>query len=42
MKKGLHPYEFIPNECTVNKEIYIKIMRPLRDAVGGKCLEKWA
>jgi hypothetical protein len=34
--------EFIPEECTLNKKKYVKILCCLRNAERRKCLEKWA
>jgi hypothetical protein len=38
--QGLIQHEFILEGCTVNKEMYIKILHRLRDAVVRKSLEK--
>ncbi|GBM99113.1 hypothetical protein AVEN_60459-1 [Araneus ventricosus] len=35
-------YEFIPEGQTVNKELYLEILKRLGDAVRRKRLEKWA
>ncbi|GBN56533.1 hypothetical protein AVEN_206886-1 [Araneus ventricosus] len=35
-------YEFIPEGQTVNKELYVEILKRLRDAIGRKRPEKWA
>lgn len=40
--KGLIHYEFIPEGQTVNKELYLEILRRLRDAIRRKRPEKWA
>jgi histone-lysine N-methyltransferase SETMAR len=40
--KGLIHYEFIPEGRTVNKELYVEILRRLRDAIRRKRPEKWA
>jgi hypothetical protein len=37
--RGLIYYELIPEECTVNKEMYMKILHCCRDAVGRKNLK---
>jgi hypothetical protein len=39
---GLVHYEFIPKGCTVNKQVCVKIIRHLWDAVRRKRLEKQA
>ncbi|GBL81888.1 hypothetical protein AVEN_50488-1 [Araneus ventricosus] len=38
---GIH-YEFIPEGQTVNKELYLEILKRLRDAIRRKRPEKWA
>ncbi|GBO18478.1 hypothetical protein AVEN_231257-1 [Araneus ventricosus] len=35
-------YEFIPEGQTVNKELYLEILKRLRDAIRRKRPEKWA
>lgn len=40
--QGLVHYEFIPEGRTVNREMYVDILRRLRDAVRRKRPEKWA
>ncbi|KAJ4442525.1 hypothetical protein ANN_04112 [Periplaneta americana] len=39
--EGSHPPEFIPEGRTVTKELYVEILRRLRDAVRRKRPEKW-
>jgi len=39
--QGVVHYKFIPECKTVNKEIFIDILRRLRDEVRGKRPEKW-
>lgn len=40
--KGLIHYEFIPEGRAVNKELYVEVLRRLRDAIRRKRPEKWA
>ena len=40
--QGIVHYEFIPEGRTVNKEMYVEILRRLRDAIRRKRPDKWA
>lgn len=40
--EGIIHYEFIPNDKTVNKELYVKNLCYLRKAIRTICPEKWA
>jgi hypothetical protein len=40
--QGMLWYEFIPEGCAINKEMYVGIHHHFRDAVKEKDLEKWA
>ncbi|GBN83666.1 hypothetical protein AVEN_109359-1 [Araneus ventricosus] len=42
VKRRGFSYEFIPEGQTVNKELYLEILKRLRDAVRRKRPEKWA
>jgi len=40
--KGIVHHEYIPEGTTVNKEVYLAILRNLREAIRKKRPEKWA